>query len=94
MSKNSKRPLFPGCDPKNLESPDALRVLAKLANSCHTDLSCFAPGDCVRVIDGPLTGYAGTIIGVIAERETLRVMIKTFGRNTPVKLEPIDVENQ
>ncbi len=46
----------------------------------------FAPGERVKVIDGPFTDFIGTIDEVFEDREKVRVMVAIFGRSTPVEL--------
>ena len=49
-------------------------------------------GDTVKVIDGPLDGFFGTVEEVDAEKNRLRVVLSMFGRETPVDLELDQVE--
>lgn len=44
-------------------------------------------GDNVRVIDGPLENFVGTVEEVYSDRRKARVLISMFGRETPVELE-------
>ncbi len=52
----------------------------------------FAVGDTVKVTDGPLQGFLGTVDELDAERESVRVIVSMFGRETPVDLELDQVE--
>ena len=52
----------------------------------------FAVGDTVKVTDGPLEGFLGTVDELDAERESVRVIVSMFGRETPVDLELDQVE--
>lgn len=45
-----------------------------------------AENDKVEVLDGPLNGFVGTVIGVDAQGNKCRVMVEMFGRETPVDL--------
>ncbi len=47
----------------------------------------FNIGDNVRVIDGPLENFVGTVEEVQSDRRKARVLISMFGRETPVELE-------
>lgn len=50
-----------------------------------------APNDKVEVLDGPLNGFVGTVIGVDAQASKCRVMVEMFGRETPVDLSLIQI---
>ena len=52
----------------------------------------FKVGDNVKVIDGPLDGFIGTVEEVDASRERVRVIVSMFGRETPVDLDYYQVE--
>ena len=49
-------------------------------------------GDSVKVTDGPLAGFIGTVEEISPEEDYVRVVVSMFGRETPVDLELDQVE--
>jgi len=49
-------------------------------------------GDSVRISDGPLTSFVGTVDTLEIEKNKVRVIVSMFGRETPVELELDQVE--
>ncbi|MBR4232360.1 MAG: transcription termination/antitermination factor NusG [Oscillospiraceae bacterium] len=52
----------------------------------------FELGSTVKVIDGPLEGFLGTVDEIDSEKYRLRVIVSMFGRETPVDLDFEQVE--
>ena len=52
----------------------------------------FAPGELVRIIDGPFADFNGTVEDANFEKSKLRVSVTIFGRSTPVELDFTQVE--
>ena len=52
----------------------------------------YTPGETVKVIDGPFNGFNGTVEKVNEEKRKLEVMVKIFGRKTPLELGFMQVE--
>ena len=48
----------------------------------------------VKVIDGPFSGFSGVIEEVNSEKRKLKVMVKIFGRKTPLELGFMQVEKE
>jgi len=48
----------------------------------------------VKVVDGPFSGFSGVIEEVNTEKHRLKVMVKIFGRKTPLELSFMQVEKE
>jgi transcriptional antiterminator NusG len=46
----------------------------------------FTVGEVVEIVDGPFADFTGAIKEIDKEAEELTVMVKIFGRETPVRL--------
>lgn len=88
---------------KNTKKPEALRpaevnrILGKVDEVEEFEDSLVTPfivGEAVKVMDGPFNGFTGTIEEVHEEKRKLNVMVKIFGRNTPVELSFMQVEKE
>jgi len=51
-------------------------------------------GETVKVVFGPFNGFTGVIEEVNAEKKKLKVMVKIFGRKTPLELSYVQVEKE
>ena len=58
----------------------------------HEIVVRYSVGDNVRIIDGPLAGFAGTVDDIEPEKNSVTVVVSMFGRETPVELELDQVE--
>ncbi len=52
----------------------------------------FVLDETVKVIDGPFSGFEGVIEDINTEKRKLKVMVKIFGRKTPLELSFMQVE--
>ncbi|MCL2079560.1 MAG: transcription termination/antitermination protein NusG [Oscillospiraceae bacterium] len=53
----------------------------------HEIVVGFSEGDTVKVIDGPLEGFFGTVEEIERDKLRARVIVSMFGRETPVDLD-------
>jgi transcriptional antiterminator NusG len=54
----------------------------------------YTVGETVKVIVGPFSNFSGLIEEVNVEKRKLKVMVKIFGRKTPLELGFMDVEKE
>ncbi len=54
----------------------------------------FNVDDTVKVTEGPFSGFSGVIEEVNTEKRKLKVMVKIFGRKTPLELGFMQVEKE
>lgn len=52
----------------------------------------FEKGEPVKIIDGPFNNFSGVVEDVNLDRNTLKVMVTIFGRQTPVELDFLQVQ--
>jgi transcription termination/antitermination protein NusG len=84
-----------GGEPVPLRLSEVNRMLGKvdeLAVNTDTQTIPFANGETVKVVDGPFNGFNGTIEKINEEKRKLEVMVKIFGRKTPLELSFMQVE--
>ena len=58
----------------------------------HEVIVGFGIGDTVKVTDGPLEGFFGTVDELEPDKDRVRVIVSMFGRETPVDLELDQIE--
>jgi len=81
--------------PIPLRQAEVNRILGTVDESKEEDVKLETPfivGETVKVMDGPFNGFTGTVEEVFEEKKKLNVMVKIFGRNTPVELNYMQVE--
>lgn len=84
-------------NPLPLKPAEVNRVLGKvdeLAEGGEEISSPFLINEAVKVIDGPFNGFTGIIEEVNEEKKKLKVMVKIFGRKTPLELSFLQVEKE
>ena len=52
----------------------------------------YAVGDTVRILDGPLSSFTGTVESIEVENNSVNVIVSMFGRETSVEFELDQVE--
>jgi transcriptional antiterminator NusG len=84
-------------EPNALRMSEVNRILGKvdeLAEQGEEVNIPFIIGESVTVIDGPFNSFSGVIEEINEEKKTLKVMVKIFGRKTPLELGFMQVEKE
>lgn len=82
-------------NPVPLRESEVNRILGKVDEMSAKGESMsfnFYVGESVKVMDGPFNGFNGVIEEVNEEKKKLKVMVKIFGRRTPLELNYMQVE--
>lgn len=86
-----------GGDPVPLRKAEVNRMLGKVDElTVNTDSVAipFVFGETVKVIDGPFNEFVGVIEDINEEKKKLKVIVKIFGRRTPLELNYIQVAKE
>lgn len=84
-----------GGDPVPLRKSEVNRMLGTVDELSEKVEKVFIPyevGETVKVIDGSFSGFDGVVEKVYEEKRKLEVMVKIFGRRTPLDLSYTQVE--
>ncbi len=84
-----------GGEPVPLRLSEVNRMLGKVDELAITPDNQNIPfnlGETIKVVDGPFNGFNGTIEKINDEKRKLEVMVKIFGRKTPLELGFMQVE--
>jgi transcriptional antiterminator NusG len=86
-----------GDEPSPMRPAEVNRILGKvdeLAEQGEGVNIPFIVGETVKVIDGPFNSFTGVIEEINEEKKKLKVMVKIFGRKTPLELNFMQVEKE
>ena len=84
-------------EPVPLRKSEINRILGKVDELNASDEEINVPlcvGESIKVIDGPFNSFTGIIEEVNDEKKKLKVMVKIFGRKTPLELSFMQVEKE
>ena len=84
-----------GGEPVPLRESEVNRMLGRVDEVSVKTESGIVPyeiGESVKVTDGPFNGFDGVIENINEEKRKLEVMVKIFGRRTPLELSFTQVE--
>ena len=80
-----------------LRPSEVKRILGKVDEMAEQGEEVNIPyivGETVTVIDGPFSSFSGVIEEINEEKKKLKVMVKIFGRKTPLELGFMQVEKE
>lgn len=83
-------------DPTPVRQSDINRMLGNAEDTIleeEMDIP-YLVDETVKVTDGPFSGFSGVIEEVNTEKRKLKVMVKIFGRKTPLELGFMQVEKE
>lgn len=86
--------VFSSGDPSPLSVEEVRNLLKIREPDEKVTTSAYSDGETVRIINGPFAEFVGRIDEVNLARETVRVMVSIFGRDTPVELSFTDIERE
>jgi len=78
--------------PVPLRPEEVQQILEVVGEESQRPKTVWAIDQSVRVSEGPFGEFTGRIVEVNPERETLKVLISIFGRETPVELDFTQIE--
>lgn len=84
-------------NPSPVKQVDIERILGTMSGTVEESMDTsipFSVDDVVKVADGPFNGFTGIIEEVNTEKRKLKVMVKIFGRKTPLELSFAQVEKE
>lgn len=84
-------------EPEPLRMSEVNRILGKVDEMSEKGEELNIPfivGETVTVIDGPFNSFSGVIEEINEEKKRLKVMVKIFGRKTPLELSFMQVEKE
>lgn len=85
---------FAAGDPPPLSNEEVRNLLNIRDKPEEVQTSAYSENEVVRIVSGPFAEFAGRIVEVNLNRETVKVMINIFGRDTPVELKFTEVERE
>jgi transcriptional antiterminator NusG len=84
-------------EPDPLREAEVKRILGKVDELAELGEEVNVPfivGEAVKVTDGPFNSFSGVIEEINEEKKKLKVMVKIFGRKTPLELSFMQVEKE
>ena len=86
-----------GSNPVPLRQSEVNQILGKvdeLNEKGEMPEEPFIKGEPVKVMAGPFNGFTGVVDEIYEDKKKLKVVVKIFGRNTPIELNYFQVEKE
>ncbi|MHB0876606.1 MAG: transcription termination/antitermination protein NusG [Anaerolineae bacterium] len=81
-----------GKEPTPLQPDEIAKIMQRMQAGAPRVKISFQPGSKVRITDGPFAEFIGTVDTIDNDRRKVRVMVNFFGRDTPIELDFLQVE--
>ncbi len=84
-----------GGDPVPMRDAEINKILGRVDEMALTDENVSIPfiaGETVKVIDGPFNSFNAEIESIDEQKKKLKLIVKIFGRKTPLELNFMQVE--
>lgn len=84
-----------GKRPEPIRQSEVFKLLGKVDDLDDADETLNEPfliNETVKIVDGPFNDFLGSIEEIYDEKKKLKVIVKIFGRRTPVEVNFVQVE--
>jgi transcriptional antiterminator NusG len=82
-----------GSEPTPLREDEVTKIMNRMEAEAPKVKFNFQPGQKVRIRSGPFSDFIGTVEEIDIDRAKVKVLVSFFGRETPVELDFLHVEN-
>ena len=82
-----------GTEPTPLRKDEVDKIMNRMEAEAPKVKFSFRPGEKVRIRTGPFSDFIGTVDEIDIDRAKVKVLVSFFGRETPVELDFLHVEN-
>jgi transcriptional antiterminator NusG len=82
-----------GSEPTPLREDEVTKIMNRMEAEAPKVKFNFQPGQKVRIRSGPFSDFIGSVEEIDIDRAKVKVLVSFFGRETPVELDFLHVEN-
>lgn len=83
--------------PEPLRESEVMRMLGtadEINEGLEEDMTEYVVGETVKVNSGAFMGFSGKVTEILPDKKKLKVVVRIFGRETPLLLENFQVERE